>query len=113
MNAEDFNELVLARLTQCEETLCRKAGEYASDEDRLHNFKAAGRVLNISPIAALRGMKVKHDVSVDDICNRMEADPLYVPSKELLAEKIGDIHNYDLLLEGLIEDRRSALRNEM
>ncbi len=109
MDADNFNRLVVSRLEDCEAVLCKKADEYASARDRLHNFKVAGRILNVSPITALRGMKVKHDVSVSDICNRMDNDPSYVPSKELVAEKLGDTLNYTLLLEGLIEDRRAAL----
>ncbi len=59
MNAKDFNQLVLTRLNRCELTLCKKVEEYATDKDRLQNFKVAARVPDISIIAVLRGMKIK------------------------------------------------------
>ncbi len=109
MNAEDFNELVLERFNQCGETLCNKGDEYASDKDRLHNFKKAAQIKGCDPIQALDGMWLKHRVSLEDMLDRLATDHCYLPSKELIAEKLGDNHNYTLLLEGLIEDRRSAL----
>ena len=109
MNSEDFNKLVAERLTQCTRVMTAKAGEYASDADRLHNFKKAGRMKDQDPVRALDGMWLKHRVSVDDMVERLCTDAGYVPDKALIAEKFGDNHNYLLLLEGLIEDRRSLL----
>lgn len=59
MDAKDFNQLVLTRLNRRELTLCRKVEEFVTDKDRLHNFKVAARVPDISTIAVLRGMKIK------------------------------------------------------
>ena len=61
-------------------------------------------------------MKVKHDVSVDDIVDDLKRG--VVPPKEFVAEKIGDSINYLLLLEGLIEEARAQTndliaRNEL
>ena len=50
-------------------------------------------------------MKVKHDVSVDDIVDDLKRG--VVPPKEFIAEKLGDSINYLLLLEGLIEEART------
>lgn len=104
MNVNDFNALVENRIAWCRKTLCDKGDEYAREDDRLWNFKVAGRKNNVSPAEALMGMKVKHDVSIDDIVDGLAKG--IIPPKELVAEKIGDSINYLYLLEGLIEEAR-------
>ena len=104
MNVNDFNAIIENRIAWCRKTLCDKGDEYARDDDRLWNFKVAGRKNNVSPAEALMGMKVKHDVSIDDIVDGLAMG--IIPPKELVAEKIGDSINYLYLLEGLIEEAR-------
>ena len=111
MDSIKFHEIVEHRLEACRLALIGKAAEYATDDDRLHNFKVAGISRGRSPEYALDGMMLKHIVSMWDIVDRMEDDRSYVPSEELVAEKLGDIINYILLLEAAIEDRR-VLSNE-
>ena len=43
----------------------------------------------------------------------MNADPTFVPIEKWIEERITDIINYAVLLEGLIEDRREELRNKI
>lgn len=109
MKASDFNGLVISRMAKCEDVLCKKAEEYSTEEDRLHNFKIAGRARGCSAVKALDGMMTKHLVSMWDIIEQMDIEGNYIPSQELVTEKLGDVLNYILLLEGLIEDRRSVL----
>lgn len=106
MNHSEFEKLVTSRLDGCVRVLLQKNKEYSSTTDRLHNFKRAGIARNESSIKALDGMLIKHIVSFWDIVDKMEEDPQYVPTKHLVSEKLGDIINYLLLAEGLIEDRR-------
>ena len=105
MNAKDFDKIVTARMDWCEQTLLAKGEEYSREGDRLWNFKSAGRKRNKHPAEALLDMKVKHDVSVDDIVDDLKRG--VVPPKEFIAEKLGDSINYLLLLEGLIEEART------
>jgi len=103
MKSEQFDEIVENRLAKCVKVLCNKANEYATGGDRLHNFKRAGTMLDITPEKALEGMLVKHLVSVQDLIN--------VPEKAtlgLIDEKIGDVLNYFLLLESLLVERLGA-----
>lgn len=109
MKAKRFDALVKNRLQLCEEVLVNKDKEYSSATDRLHNFVSAGRMLDVDPVVALQGMMVKHLVSMLDMINQMGKDPSYVPPKELVHDKLGDVINYTLLLEGIIEDRRDHL----
>lgn len=104
MNAKEFGDLVEERFDQCEKVLNSKGDEYSREGDRLWNFKRAGEKRNCTPAEALMGMKVKHDVSIDDMVQFLGAG--VVPSRAQVAEKIGDSINYLLLLEGLIEEER-------
>ena len=81
------------------ETLMNKAQEYATDGDRLHNFKVAADVQGISPTAALAGMMAKHTVSVYDMIGTGEVYPL-----ELWEEKIKDSINYLFLLWAFLHE---------
>ncbi|MDA3835140.1 MAG: hypothetical protein PF495_17285 [Spirochaetales bacterium] len=100
MNPTRFNEIVTKRLTTCEAVLCKKADEYASDTDRLHNFKRAAAMTDTTPEKALEGMWVKHLVSVQDLINFPDRATL-----ESIAEKMGDTINYVLLLEAILMER--------
>lgn len=109
MNHQEFNKLVKARLTDCENVLAAKDKEYSSDEDRLHNFKYSGLILEEDPIRSLRGMWIKHFVSILDMFKRLIEDPFYMPSEKIIKDKLGDNINYTLLFEGLIEDRKKEV----
>lgn len=84
--------------------LASKACEYASDEDRLHNFKAAAELEGDTPAEALRGMLRKHWVSIADL---VWSDTIgEKPSFAMIDEKIGDAVNYLILLEALLKEGR-------
>ncbi len=94
-----FNSIVENRLNTCQEVLSNKDREYSSGSDRHHNFKVAAAMSDTTPELALWGMWVKHLVSVRDLVEFPgDATP------ELLKEKIGDVINYALLLEGLLTE---------
>jgi hypothetical protein len=93
-----FNELVNARCSKIRTTLNKKAKEYATDDDRFHNFNKAGQMLGSTPEKALWGFLMKHIVSVSDMVEHPE-----IVTKELIDEKIGDCVNYFILLEGLLQ----------
>ena len=104
MKNEEFNTVIEKQLQICKDILCKKANEYARDEDRLHNFKCAAGLLCCDPKEALCGMMVKHTVSVADMCRDEVDHPL-----DLWEEKITDSINYLLLLKALvIEDKCTA-----
>ena len=95
-----FERLVERRITKIRSTLMRKAKEYASDKDRFHNFKVAALMNTTTPEKALKGMMLKHEVSVLDMINSPEK-----VTKEMVDEKIGDNINYLILLEGLLKEK--------
>jgi len=102
MQVQNFNALVSNRLKVVEATLVKKAQEYSgitkkNSDDRLHNFKIAGRFLDDTPKRALYGMLMKHLISFDDMINGNT--PI---TQALLDDKITDIIAYMLLAEGLM-----------
>ncbi len=100
MNQEIFDSIVDNRLLKSKKVLIDKSKQYASNNDRLHNFKVAARIDNTTPEQALWGMYQKHLVSVIDIKN----DPTRF-SMEVIQEKIQDSINYMILLEALLTER--------
>jgi hypothetical protein len=105
MNRTRFNELVELQIQRIKNSLVKKGLEYQSgNEDVFHNFKNAAIRRGITPERALDGMMLKHEVSIGDIINNIDAtnEP---PSLELLGEKFQDVINYYILLENLIIER--------
>lgn len=97
MTNSEFNDIITEQLQHCCNLLCSKGEEYDSNtEDRLHSFKVAAALQNITPKQALVGMLAKHTVSIYD----MARDGEY--SIEKWNEKITDHINYLLLLKALI-----------
>lgn len=107
MNSNRFNTVVKEQFNMCESILCFKADEYATDDDRLHNFKCAGGYQNKDPKDALLGMMTKHLVSISDMCQDGKPHSL-----DLWNEKITDAINYMLLLKGLVVEEAISYLDE-
>jgi len=103
MDCQTFNEIVKERLEKCTALLVPKGEEYARNGDRLHNFKVTARIDGETPEKALWGMWKKHITSVKDMIDDVENGK--IPTDKMLDEKICDMINYSLLLEGLFKER--------
>ena len=99
MNTPDFNKVVEGQLSRIQNVLIKKAAEYNLDTDRLSVFKHAAAVSEETPEQALYGFMLKHIISVTDMINSRGTY-----SEELWNEKITDICNYLILLQGLLRD---------
>lgn len=97
MNSDEFQRIFEDQITRCRDVLVERAGQYASDTDRLHNFKTASYIAGITPQSALAGMMAKHTVSVYDLCR---GDTL--ANIEIWNEKLTDHINYLILLKALV-----------
>ena len=108
MNTPDFNRVVEAQLDRIKNVLVRKAVEYSLDNDRLSVFKHAAALSEETPEQALYGMMLKHIISVTDMINSKDSY-----TEELWNEKITDICNYLILLQGLLRDtgRMTEIKN--
>lgn len=98
MTRTEFSvHVVEERLKKIRTVLSQKAGEYANNGNFDHNFQEAARIKNESPEEALWGMAAKHLVSVQDLVYGRQK-----LTKEAVDEKIGDLVNYLILLEGIL-----------
>lgn len=102
MNSEWFEKVIKQQIKTCEDVLIGKAKEYATDDDRLHNFKNAAGMMSCDPKEALAGMMAKHTISVYDMCRSGKDYPI-----ELWNEKITDHINYLLLLKAIVEEEKA------
>lgn len=110
-----FEKIFNRRVKLTRDVLASKNAEYASDADKLHNFKRAGAMLNCTPEKALIGMWTKHIISLLDIVDELDKKcgtnqncfPAFDGDAymEKIDEKIGDAINYLILLEALITER--------
>lgn len=97
MHARDFNVVLDDQLAKATATLGSKAGEYATDDDRLSNFKKAAALEGKTQPQAVHGMMVKHLVSISDMVQSGEDYPM-----EVWEEKLGDAINYMILLKASV-----------
>lgn len=102
MKAEEFNEVLSHVVNHINNTLAAKAEEYATDTDRLRNFKIAASLSENTPKQAAWGMLVKHLVSISDM---IQSDKTY--TSEMWDEKIGDAINYFILIRALEFEEKS------
>ena len=104
MKNAEFDKILEARLWKIKDTLSSKAKEYATDGDRLHNFKASARLNGETVPEALWGMATKHLVSVLDMVKGRTA-----PTEAMVNEKVGDMINYLILLEAVFADGQAEI----
>jgi hypothetical protein len=103
MQTEEFEDIVVNnRLFLTEQTLGRKADEYARG-DRLSNFKKAADLMNCTPERALFGFVTKHIVALSDFIQDLESG--HNQTQDRWMEKIQDIICYMFLLEALLVER--------
>lgn len=104
MDSKRFDEIVESRIEKIRSVLKTKNESYNTGDDKLLNFKIAARARGISPLQALDGMMLKHEVCyLDLVSGRVK------PTKEFIDEKIGDFINYLFLAEILLSEELENL----
>lgn len=106
MNIETFNRLVDYIVEKRIKTvMCAKSVEYARGDDKLHNFKRAARMKDCTPIEASRGMKLKHEVSIQDMLDALNDLEHIEYNRELWEEKFTDDINYRILQWAILAEK--------
>jgi hypothetical protein len=102
MTREDFSRRVEKRIDLVRQTLLAKHKEYAKDDNVFRNFDeaAGGLSLHGSSAEVLWSYMTKHLVSIKDIV----ADNKPVDTT-VVSEKIGDVINYLILLEAMLNQQ--------
>lgn len=95
MDFKTFEKYCRELLDHADKTLLHKAEEYATDGDRLYNFRQPTSMMNMSPAEVCFMYQLKHISSVAKIAK--ESSQGILPTKPLLQEKCQDMLNYTLL----------------
>lgn len=103
MIASDFEAIFEHQVKQSREVLLAKAREYATDNDRLSNFKKAAVLTGGTPEQALWGFLAKHLISLTEMVSDEEDHS--IPMWE---EKIGDAINYLILLRAQVQETANS-----
>lgn len=107
MDAKKFEKLCKELLDESQNTLFWKSHEYASDEDRLANFRQPSSMMGCSPAEICLMYQMKHISSIAKMAK--ESSKGILPTKELLQEKCKDMLNYTLIfytiMSEMIEDQ--------
>lgn len=90
-----FKKLLEETLNVATSKLDSKGEEYVRNGDRLHNFNEASKKRFKQRERALDGMRLKHEISIDDILN--DIDKGLLPDRDVVIEKFGDRLVYDIL----------------
>ncbi len=93
-----FNDI----MARCQATLAQKKDEYTSGDDRLSQFKNAGKLMSVTPVEAVRGLMVKHTTSIYDLISHHISGKK--PPKDMWVEKIVDHINYLILLYAVLHE---------
>ncbi|HNT18710.1 MAG TPA: hypothetical protein PKJ37_12565 [Acidobacteriota bacterium] len=100
MTKKQFEKVMRHSMHRRELVFGRKQAEYAPTGDNVfHNFERAAAMQGISREEALRGMMVKHLVSIFDMIDGAAEGKSY--PREVIDQKLGDMDIYNLLLEGM------------
>ena len=102
MTREEFSKRVEKRIDLVRQTLLTKHKEYAKDDNVFRNFDeaAGGFSLHSTSAEVLWSYMTKHLVSIKDIVS----DNVPV-TNEVVSEKIGDVINYLILLEAMLNEK--------
>ena len=109
LSQEDFDKYFDKIMERTKNVLKIKAKEYARGGDRMHNFNKASTKTQEIRERNLAGMRLKHEVSIDDMIDDIELG--LTPSEPVVNEKFGDRLNYDILEEISILHRIDYLDN--
>lgn len=104
MNLNRFEEAVKKHIAKIDYLLLAKAKEYATNEDRLHNFNKAAGITGECREKALFGFALKHLVSVMDIIDEHNKSG-ELPTQAILDEKFGDLGAYIAILYASFQDK--------
>jgi hypothetical protein len=100
MTDAEFTVMLNERISSIQTILNGKKKEYATEQDRMHNFNQAAQIENSTPIDMAWAFLMKHFVSVQDIVKGFKSD--VVTPRALVKEKIGDLINYLIIIEALL-----------
>lgn len=104
INYEEYNTIIEDTIEKVKNILLVKGKEYGTNDDPLHNFRAATQMMNMDIKQVLAGYMMKHTVSVYNMIENSKGPGTY--STEKWEEKIIDHINYLLILRACIGEEK-------
>lgn len=101
--SDSFDTVIEETLQEIRETMIIKGREYRRNNNPFHNFEVGARKKNTSREKALDGMLLKHEISIEDMTNDLDAGIL--PTEAMVNEKFNDNIIYLLLKKAMLIDR--------
>jgi len=120
MRYKEFDAVIERRIELIRQSMQTKQKEYTREGSAFHNFDEAGKEFDCTPAEALIGMWAKHYISLKDILRDMsemkngimilvDSDKVGVKIADaFIEEKIGDLINYLVILEGILKDKANG-----
>jgi hypothetical protein len=109
VNKHDFSALVSATVKSTADLLVVKGGEYASDADRLANFKRGAALTGCTPLQVAFIYASKHyDGIASFVKTSAEGTPR--PSSEPIEGRFDDLINYCVLMKALVVEKNGETR---
>ena len=102
-----YDKELMLTLEEIKRSLGLKSGEYATTEDKFHNFNEGAIRLKCTPERCLEAYNTKHLVSYADMLDKL--DDGVIPSNDYIDEKLGDIINYFILQKIQLKQRNNAV----
>lgn len=102
MTSEEFSKSVESQIKRIEESLVKKNKEYANTKPPLHNFHESAKASRTTPKIAAFMFMIKHFTSITDMIQSGDDYPM-----EVWKEKLGDMKNYLILIECLVEEEKA------
>lgn len=108
MDINTFNLIVDATVEDTANLLKVKGGEYASDQDRLSNFKRAAELTGSDPLQIALIYMSKH---FDAVCSYVRHQSIGKDLKlsEPIEGRFNDLINYCILMKAIIHEQRGNL----
>lgn len=103
MKAEQFEDIWMKQVAAEKDMLLERAAAYATNGDRLGNFKEGGQLNACHPLRYGFSLVSKHIIALRDLIGKVEAGKADFTAYELdkLTEYVTDIRNYAVLLKAL------------
>lgn len=107
MNPIEFAKMMETTFTALNALQALKGGEYASESDKLANFKEAGKRLSTLPEQVLLVYLDKHYASICNFVRDLAAHKNR-PRSEPIEGRVDDMIVYLLLFKALLAERKEA-----
>lgn len=100
LEKEEYLKMIEHTLDGIKGKFLKKGEEYQRNNDVFHNFNEGAKKTGLTPMEVLKGFRLKHDISVDDIIEDIKKN--HDVKEETIHEKLDDILIYTIILKTML-----------